>query len=37
MKEMSGKGNLHICHFMVLYLEDMNWIKALVENLNWFF
>lgn len=37
MKEMSGKGNLHICHFMVLYLEDMNWIKALVENLNWGF
>lgn len=32
MKEMSGKGNLHICHFMVLYLEDMKWIKALMEN-----
>lgn len=34
MKEMSGKSNLHICHFMILYLEEMNWIKALVENLN---
>lgn len=37
MKEMSGKSNLHICHFMVQYLEDMNWIKALVENLNCYF
>ena len=37
MKEMSGEGNLHICLFMVLYLEDMKRIKALVENLNWGF
>lgn len=34
MTEMSGKSNLHICHFMIPYLEDMSWIKALVENLN---
>lgn len=32
---MSGKSNLHISHFMILYLEDMSWIKALVENLNY--
>lgn len=30
MKKMSGKGNFHICRFMVLYLEDMNGIKALL-------
>lgn len=34
MKEMSGKGKLHIGDFMALYLEDIYGIKALVENSN---
>lgn len=33
---MSEESNLHICHLMILYLEDMKWIKALVKKL-WVF